>query len=142
MHAVRSARHAALTVSRRHSIQLYRPVTLHATIHPPSTNDVNPQQPVIAGLACMVGLYKSIDGTFVDLWNGVQRHADPSWLYRMQADLLQAVPGCVLYTEGQAIEILVTQHWLRNLPTLLATRKLVRPTETRPLPAGIYSKAL
>lgn len=60
----------------------------------------------------------------------------------MQADLLQAVPGCVLYTEGQAIEILVTQHWLRNLPTLLATRKLVRPTETRPLPAGIYSKAL
>ena len=71
----------------------------------------------------MVGLYKSIDSTFVDLWNRVQRHADPSWLYKMQMDLLQAVPRYIQCTESQAVEIRVTQHWLRAVVWRLCTSR-------------------
>lgn len=61
----------------------------------------------------MVGLYKSIDSTFIDLWNGVQRPPDPSWLCKTQADLLQVVPEYMQCSEVQAVEIRVTQHWLQ-----------------------------
>lgn len=113
VYTVRCPRSTSLTGSRMHSIQQHRPITLHATIRPPLPNEVYPDQQVTAGLACMVELYKNIDSTFVDLWNGVQHHADPSWVCRLQTDLLQAVPEYLQYTEYQAVEIRVTQHWLR-----------------------------
>jgi hypothetical protein len=80
-----------------------------------------PDQLIIAGLACMVELYTSIDGTFVDLWNNVQHHVDLSWLHKTQAGLLRVVPGCAQCTEGQGVEYQVTQYWLRAMFGQLCT---------------------
>ena len=63
----------------------------------------------------MVKLYRGIDGTFIDLWNGVQRQADPSWVRGLQMSLHELAPNYIGCTEGQTAEIIVTQHWLRTV---------------------------
>jgi len=58
-------------------------------------------------------MYKIIDDTFVSLWNRVHTHANPAWIAQLQTQLADAVPAYLDCTEAQAVEIRVTQHWLR-----------------------------
>jgi hypothetical protein len=99
--------------SRTYAIHKHRPITLYPTIHPPSLDEVPSDRPVAIGLELMINLYKTIDDTFVNLWNRVHSHTNPSWIAQLQTQLSEAVPAYLECTEAQAVEIRVTQQWLR-----------------------------
>lgn len=61
----------------------------------------------------MVRLYRGIDGTFIDLWNGIRRQADPSWVHELQLSLHELAFNHSECTEGWTAEVMTTQHWLR-----------------------------
>jgi len=63
----------------------------------------------------MINLYKTIDDTFVNLWNRVHSHVNPTWAAQLQTQLSEAVPAYLECTEAQAVEIRVTQQWLRAM---------------------------
>lgn len=91
----------------------HRPISLYPTIHLPSLDEVPSDRPIAAGLELMINMYKIIDDTFVNLWNRVHTHANPAWIAQLQTQLSEAVPAYLDCTEAQAVEIRVTQHWLR-----------------------------
>jgi hypothetical protein len=98
---------------RTYAIHKHRPITLFPTIHPPSLDEVPSDRPVAVGLELLINLYKTIDDTFVSLWNRVHTHASPTWIAQLQTQLSDAVPAYLECTEAQAVEIRVTQQWLR-----------------------------
>ncbi|UPX13701.1 uncharacterized protein EKO05_0004200 [Ascochyta rabiei] len=100
---------------RTYAIHKHRPITLYPTIHPPSLDEVPSDRPVAVGLELMINLYKTIDDTFVNLWNRVHGHANPSWIAQLQTQISEAVPSYLECTETQAVEIRVTQQWLRAM---------------------------
>lgn len=63
----------------------------------------------------MTKLYRSIDETFIDLWNGVQRHADPLWVHELQIKLVELKPDYLQCTEEKMANVLLTQYWLRTI---------------------------
>ena len=109
--------------SRTYAIHNRLSITLYPTIHPPSLDEVPSDRPVAVGLQLMINLYKTIDDTFINLWNQsrnqvqnqVQNHANPAWIARLQPQLSDAVPAYLECTEAQAVEIRVTQQWLRAM---------------------------
>jgi hypothetical protein len=105
----------ANTGHRTHAIHKHRPVTLFPTIHPPSLDEVPSDRPVAIGLELLINLYKTIDDTFISLWNRVHTHASPTWIAQLQTQLSEAVPAYLECTEAQAVEIRVTQQWLRAM---------------------------
>jgi len=98
---------------RNFALHKHRPISLYPTIHPPALDEVPSDRPIAAGLELMVNMYKIIDDTFVSLWNRVHTHANPAWIAQLQTQLADAVPAYLDCTEAQAVEIRVTQHWLR-----------------------------
>lgn len=58
-------------------------------------------------------MFKVIDDTFINLWNRVHAHANPAWMAQLQTQLSDAVPAYLECTEPQAVEIRITQQWLR-----------------------------
>lgn len=63
----------------------------------------------------MVRMFRSIDGTFINLWNQVPRQIDASWVRELQVNLHELAPNHIEGTEGQMTEIIVTRHWLRTV---------------------------
>jgi hypothetical protein len=110
MYGVQAKGFAGLTISRTHGIQQRLPITLPASLHAPSPSGTCYTQ---TRLARMVKLYRCIDGTFIDLWNGVRCQADPSWVHELQMSLHELAPNRIGCTEGQAADIVVAQYWLR-----------------------------
>ena len=109
---VRTAGFAGLTVSRTHGIRQGLPITLSASIPALSPDGTCPSQ---TGLARMARLYKHIDGTFIELRNGVRRQVDPSWVHELQMSLHELAPNYIEPIEGQTVEVIITQHWLRAI---------------------------
>lgn len=114
-HYVRQTRAIADPDSRTYAIHKHRPITLYPTIHPPSLDEVPSDRPVAVGLELLINLYKTIDDTFVNLWNHVHSHVNPQWISQLQTQLSEAVPSYLECTEAQAVEIRVTQSWLRAM---------------------------
>lgn len=102
-----------LTSFRTYAIHKHRPITLYPTIHPPSLDEVPSDRPIAIGLELMINMYKLIDDNFVNLWNRVHSHANPAWMAQLQTQLTDAVPAYLECTEVQAVEIRITQQWLR-----------------------------
>ncbi|KAJ8117998.1 hypothetical protein OPT61_g931 [Boeremia exigua] len=100
---------------RTYALHHHRPISLYPTIHPPSLDEVPADRPVAVGLELMINLYKTIDDTFVNLWNRVHSHVNPTWAAQLQTQLSEAVPAYLECTEAQAVEIRVTQQWLRAM---------------------------
>lgn len=63
----------------------------------------------------MISLYKTLDDTFINLWNRVHSHVNPTWIAQLQNQISEAVPAYLECTEVQAVEIRVTQQWLRTM---------------------------
>jgi hypothetical protein len=88
---------------------------LHATIHPPAIDEVPADRPVAAGFDHQITLYKPIDDTFIGLWNKVRRSANPIYLAQLQTQLSEALPAHLQCTEIQAVDLRVSQQWLRTM---------------------------
>lgn len=63
----------------------------------------------------MINLYRPVDDTFVNLWNKVHPHPNPTWATQVQNQLSEALPSYLDCTESQAVELRVTQQWLRTM---------------------------
>ncbi|KAF1958550.1 hypothetical protein CC80DRAFT_14427 [Byssothecium circinans] len=100
---------------RTHALHKHRPISLFPTIHPPSLNEFPEDRQIASGLESMVNLYKPVDDTFVHVWNKVRPHANPSWIAQVQTQLSEAVPSYLECMESQAVDLRVTQQWLRTM---------------------------
>lgn len=101
--------------SRTFALHKHRPISLYPTIHPPSLDEVPADRPIAVGLEILIALFKIVDDTFINLWNRVHSHANHAWISQLQTQLTEAVPAYLECTEAQAVEIRVTQHWLRAM---------------------------
>lgn len=72
-------------------------------------------RPIATGLDLLLSLYKPVDDTFVHLWNKVRAHANPTWIAQVQTQLSDALPTYLECTESQAVDLQVTQQWLRTM---------------------------
>ena len=63
----------------------------------------------------MINLYKPVDDTFINLWNKIQTHGNPSWIGQLQSQLTEALPSYFDCTEAQAADLRITQQWLRTM---------------------------
>jgi hypothetical protein len=72
-------------------------------------------RPIAVGLEVLITLYKTIDDTFINIWNRVHSHANPAWFAQLQTQLSEAVPQYLECTEAQAVEIRITQQWLKAM---------------------------
>ncbi|KAL6712634.1 hypothetical protein ACN47E_000511 [Coniothyrium glycines] len=126
MHDEETYKHDPLDISRKRvlywllfitertfALHKHRPISLYPTIHPPSLDEVPSDRPIAIGLELMINMYKIVDDTFVNLWNRVHAHANPAWLAQLQTQLSEAVPAYLECTEPQAVEIRITQQWLK-----------------------------
>ncbi|PVH90109.1 hypothetical protein DM02DRAFT_472314, partial [Periconia macrospinosa] len=101
--------------NRTHALHKHRPISLFPTIHPPSPDDISNERPIASGLDMMINLYKPVDDTFINVWNKVRTHASPTWIAQVQNQLSDALPPYFDCTESQAVELRVTQQWLRTM---------------------------
>lgn len=62
-----------------------------------------------------MNLYKPFNDTFIGLWNKVHTDCNPSWLAQLQSQLSEALPTYLESTETQAVDLRITQHWLRTM---------------------------
>ena len=79
-------------------------------------------QSVTVGFRILISLYRFIDNDFIDLWKGVRGHIEPSLGERLETHLSHTVPTLLECADAQAIEICVTQQWLRAMVWQLYTR--------------------
>lgn len=104
---------AKKTFSRAYALQKHRPLTLHATIGPP-TVDPDPSSS-INGFVHLVNLYRPFDDTFIGLWNKSRNDCSTYWLAQLQEQLTQALPPYLDTTESQAADLRTSQQWLRTM---------------------------
>lgn len=100
---------------RTHALHKHRPISLYPTIHPPSLDELPSDRPIAIGLELLVNLYKPFDDTFFSIWNKVRSHANPTWLAQLQSQLSEALPPYLECTEIQAVDLRVSQQWLRTM---------------------------
>ncbi|KAF2192543.1 hypothetical protein K469DRAFT_553174 [Zopfia rhizophila CBS 207.26] len=100
---------------RTHALHKHRPISLHATIHPPSLDEVPSDRPIASGFDLLISLYKPFDDTFFCLWNKARANANPTWVAQLQSQLSEALPAYLECTEMQAVDLRVSQQWLRTM---------------------------
>ena len=72
-------------------------------------------RPVAIGLNHLITLYKPFDDTFFGLWNKVRAQTDPGWVSQLQDQLSEAMPSYLDCTEVQAVDLRISQQWLRTM---------------------------
>ncbi|OCL15431.1 hypothetical protein AOQ84DRAFT_278960, partial [Glonium stellatum] len=100
---------------RTYALHKHRSVSLHATINLPAVEDDPSERIEISGFIQLIDLYKPFDDTFIGLWNKVHSNCNPSWLAQLQGQLSEALPAYLESTETQAVDLRITQHWLRTM---------------------------
>ena len=51
----------------------------------------------------------------MSLWNKMRTHANPTWIAQLQSQLSEALPAYLECTEIQAVDLRITQQWLRTM---------------------------
>ncbi|KAF2477284.1 uncharacterized protein BDR25DRAFT_45191 [Lindgomyces ingoldianus] len=104
-----------LITERTHALHKHRPISLYATIHTPSLDESSSDSPIASGLDLLINLYKPFDDTFISLWNKSRTNANPSWITQLQTQLSEALPTFLECTEIQAVDLRISQQWLRTM---------------------------
>jgi len=98
---------------RAYALQRHRPLTLHNTIDLP-TLDEDPSESVeLSGFLHLVNLFQPFDDTFVGLWNKTRVGCSTEWITALQKQLAEALPEYLHSTESQAVDLRISQQWLR-----------------------------
>ena len=90
-------------------------MTLHATIKLPSLDEDPAETLELSGFIYLVNLFKPFDDTFIGLWNKTRTGCTTEWLARMQNQLSEALPSYLQSTETQAVDLRVSQQWLKTM---------------------------
>jgi len=63
----------------------------------------------------MVTLFRPFDDTFVGFWNKTREGCTTEWLGMLQQQLSDALPAYLQSTETQAVDLQVSQQWLKTM---------------------------
>ena len=100
---------------RAYALERHRPLTLHATIELPTLDESPAEASTISGFLHLINLFRSLDDTFVGLWNKARNDCSTTWLAQLQQQLTDALPPNLNCTESQAADIRISQQWLRTM---------------------------
>ncbi|KAF2109239.1 hypothetical protein BDV96DRAFT_242575 [Lophiotrema nucula] len=100
---------------RTHALHKHRPISLHATIHPPNLDESPSDRQFTSGFDLLIDLYKPFDDNFFSFWNKVRSQTNSGWIAQIQSQLSEALPAYLECTEIQAVELRITQQWLRTM---------------------------
>ncbi|KAE9984030.1 hypothetical protein EG328_009288 [Venturia inaequalis] len=105
---------------RAYAFKRHRPLTLYDTIQLPTTEEDPTETLQLSGFFHLIKLYKPFDETFFGLWNRTRHGAVPSWLVGLQRQLSDALPEYIEHTETQAVDLKMSQQWLKTMVWQLA----------------------
>lgn len=100
---------------RAYALQQHRPLSLHATIDLPYTEDGVVDDEELNGFLHLVTLFRPFDDTFVGLWNKARTGCSIEWISGLQQQLSDALPTYLQSTECQAVDVKISQQWLRTM---------------------------
>jgi hypothetical protein len=107
-------------ISRAYAFKRHRPLTLYSTIELPLIEEDPAESIQLSGFINLIKLYKPFDETFFGLWNRTSHGAVPPWLVQLQRQLSDALPNFLESTETQAVDLKMTQQWLKTMVWQLA----------------------
>lgn len=100
---------------RAYALQRHRPLTLYSTIELPSLDEEPAESMELSGFLHLVNLFRPFDDTFVGLWNKTRMGCSTEWLALLQNQLSDALPTYLQSTEVQAVDLQVSQQWLKTM---------------------------
>ncbi|RKF73149.1 Maltose fermentation regulatory protein MAL13 [Golovinomyces cichoracearum] len=102
---------------RAYAFQRHRPLSLQATINPPTQDDdPNDSQAChLNGFIDLVNLFRPFDEALVTLWNKTRTECSSNYLAGLQKDLINALPSHLNSTENQNADLRTSQQWLRTM---------------------------
>lgn len=102
---------------RAYGLQRHKPLTLPNTIHLPSLNDCkdNSEKTQLSGFIHLVRLFQPFDDTFLSIWNKTRAGVTTDWLVDLQQQLNHCLPIYLNSTEAQAVDLRVSQQWLKSM---------------------------
>ncbi|KPM37831.1 hypothetical protein AK830_g8733 [Neonectria ditissima] len=104
-----------LVIERAYAIQRHRPLTLQATIHPPTLGD-DPSDPLahqLNGFIMLVNLYRPFDDAFTATWNKARRHLSAQHITGLQKQLNDLVQS-FMCQDPNLTDLRTNQQWLKN----------------------------
>ncbi|KAF4974358.1 hypothetical protein FZEAL_8736 [Fusarium zealandicum] len=104
-----------LIIERAYAIQRHRPLTLQATIRPPTLNDdpSDPQAHQLNNFIMLVNLYRPFDDAFVATWNKARRHLSAQHITSLQKQLNDIAQN-YLCQDPNLTDLRANQQWLKN----------------------------
>ncbi|KAF6833799.1 C6 zinc finger protein [Colletotrichum musicola] len=99
-------------MERAHAIQRQRPLTLQATISPPSSAD-DPTDPLnhqLNSFIMLVNLFRPFDDAFTAVWNKTRGNL---YVSNLQKQLNEVLPT-YLCQDGQLCDLRTNQQWLKS----------------------------
>jgi len=69
----------------------------------------------LSGFLHLVSLFRPFDDSFVGLWNKTRTVCSTDWLASLQSQLSEALPLYLRSTEIQAVDLHVSQQWLKTM---------------------------
>lgn len=100
---------------RAYALQRHRPLTLHAVIDLPTLEEDPAESVELSGFIHLVNLFKPFNELFLGLWNKTQVGCTTEWLATLQSQLSDALPTYLQSTETQAVDLRVSQQWLKTM---------------------------
>ncbi|PNS20459.1 Transcriptional activator protein acu-15 [Sphaceloma murrayae] len=100
---------------RAYALQRHRPLTLYSTIQLPSVDEDPTETVELSGFLHLVQLFRPFDDTFVGIWNKSREGCTTEWLIQLQQQLSSALPAYLQSTETQAVDLRVSQQWLKTM---------------------------
>ncbi|GAB7345155.1 hypothetical protein MBLNU457_3543t1 [Dothideomycetes sp. NU457] len=100
---------------RAYALQRHRPLSLYASINLPTIDEDPAESIELSGFVHMVTLFRPFDDTFVGFWNKTREGCTTEWLGMLQQQLSDALPTYLQSTETQAVDLQVSQQWLKTM---------------------------
>lgn len=104
-----------MNIPRAHGIQRQRPLTLQATIKPPSAQDdpSDPQAHQLNNFVMLVKLFHTFDDPLTTSWTKTRASISPQHSNGLQKQLNELLPN-YLCQDGQLAELHINQQWLKT----------------------------
>ncbi|KFA76504.1 hypothetical protein S40288_01569 [Stachybotrys chartarum IBT 40288] len=100
---------------RAYALQRGRPLTLQATINPPTLGD-DPTDPLahqLNGFLLLVDLYRPLDDAFTATWNKTRGHLSSQYISGLQKQL-QDLAQSYMCQDSNFSDLRTNQQWLKN----------------------------
>ncbi len=105
-----------MTHSRHYALKFQRPLTLQATINPPTQGD-DPTDPLahsINGFLMLVSLFRPFDDALVNLWNKTRGSCQQHYLAVLDKQYREAAQN-LMNTDPHFGDTVKNQQWLKHL---------------------------